>query len=142
MATKTNFTIRRRARECALQVLYQMDVSGHSAEDALAAYWQHFESPKDVQDYAGDLVRGVETQRAGIDTRIQGASHHWKLDRMAKVDRNVLRLAVYELLFRDDIPKRVSLNEAIEIAKRFGTEDSGKFINGILDQISSSVTKD
>lgn len=132
---------RRKARECALQILYQMDVSEHSAEEALAAFWQNFDPEVDVKDFATELVFGVSARQTEIDERIQQSSHHWKLERMAKVDRNVLRLAVFEILHRDDIPKKVSLNEAIEIAKRFGTEDSGAFINGILDHISATVTK-
>ena len=138
---RANFASRRRARECALQVLYQMDVSGASADDALETFWQSFEPTEDVRAFTSELVSGVGARRDEVDAEIQKASHHWKLERMARVDRNVLRLAVFELLHRPDIPKKVSLNEAIEIAKRFGTEDSGKFINGILDHISSKVQK-
>jgi len=133
---------RRKARECALQILYQIDVSGHTATEALHAFWQNFQPEVDVAEFASALVTGVVEKQEDIDKRIQEASHHWKLERMARVDRNVLRLAVFELLFRDDIPKKVTLNEAIEIAKRFGTEDSGSFINGVLDHISASVTKE
>jgi transcription antitermination protein NusB len=133
---------RRKARECALQILYQMDMSGHSPEEALRAFWQNFTPEHDVEEFATALVEGVATKQADIDKKIQEASHHWKLERMAKVDRNVLRLAVYELLFREDIPKKVTLNEAIEIAKRYGTEESGSFINGVLDHIGAAVQKE
>ena len=133
---------RRKARECALQILYQIDVSGHEVAEALSAFWQNFQPEVDVAEFATALVQGVCERQAEIDKRIQEASHHWKLDRMAKVDRNVLRIAVFEILFRPDIPKKVTLNEAIEIAKRYGTEDSGAFINGVLDHISASVERE
>ena len=133
---------RRKARECALQILYQMDVSGTAEDEALASYWQCFEHPEEVAEFAGELVRGVSGHRAEIDQLIQDSSRHWKLDRMARVDRNILRLAVYELLHHPEIPKKVTLNEAIEIGKRFGSEDSSAFINGILDNICLTVAKE
>jgi N utilization substance protein B len=133
---------RRKARECALQVLYQMDVSGASAQDALATFWSNFEHGADVAEFATHLVRGVQEHLGAIDEIIQESSRNWKLDRMARVDRNILRMAVFELLHRPEIPKKVTLNEAIEIAKRFGSEDSSAFINGILDHICASVDKE
>jgi N utilization substance protein B len=133
---------RRKARECALQILYQMDLSGTSEEEALASYWQCFEYPEEVAEFAGELVRGVSAHREEIDRLIQDSSRHWKLDRMARVDRNILRLAVYELLHHPEIPKKVTLNEAIEIGKRYGSEDSSAFINGILDHICLNVAKE
>jgi N utilization substance protein B len=133
---------RRKARECALQILYQMDVSGASPDEALATFWQNFEHAEDVAEFASLLVRGVYANLEEIDRLIQEASRNWKLDRMARVDRNILRMAVYELLRCEDIPKRVTLNEAIEIGKRFGSEDSSAFINGILDHICTLVAKE
>lgn len=133
---------RRKARECALQILYQMDLSGSEAPQALADYWQNFEHPRDVTEFATALVEGVGAHRDAIDVRIQASSRNWKLERMARVDRNILRLAVFELLHRGEIPKRVTLNEAIEMGKRFGSEDSSAFINGILDHICASLDKE
>jgi transcription antitermination factor NusB len=119
---------RRKARECAVQILYQMDVSGQTAAEALAAYWQSFEHAEELAEFTGDLVHGVGARLAEVDRLIQDSSRHWKIERMARVDRNILRLAVYELLYHPEIPKRVTLNEAIEIGKRFGSEDSSAFI--------------
>jgi len=92
-----------------------------------------------VRGFAEDLVRGAEGHREEIDARIAAASEHWDPLRMAKVDRTILRLAIFELLHRDDIPPKVSINEYIEIAKRFSTEESGSFVNGILDRISREL---
>jgi N utilization substance protein B len=133
---------RRKARECALQVLYQIDISGAAPEDALNSFWQNFEYAPDIAEFAANLVRGVILHRDAIDHLIQDSSRNWKLDRMARVDRNILRMAVFELLHRPEIPKKVTLNEAIEIAKRYGSEDSSAFINGILDHICASIAKE
>src|SRR5262249_23987815 len=133
---------RRKARECALQILYQIDMSGASSDDAMRAFWQNFEHPADVAEFATNLVNGVTAHLGPIDQLIHDSSRNWKLDRMARVDRNILRIAVFELIHRPEIPKKVTLNEAIEIAKRFGSEDSSAFINGILDHICASIAKE
>ncbi len=97
----------------------------------------HFEeADESTERFADELVRGVQSERTQIDEIIQQSSTHWKLDRMARVDRNILRLAVYEILRRADIPIRVSLNEAIELGKKFGSEESSAFVNGVLDRIA------
>jgi len=128
---------RRRAREFALQALFQSDAAGEPVERGLAVFWESQGLPgPDVRAFAEDLVRGVARHRAGIDARIAAASEHWDPARMARVDLAILRLAAYEILHRDDIPPKVSINEYIEIAKRFSTEESGAFVNGILDRIS------
>ena len=132
---------RRKARECALQLLYQGEFSPTIAGDN--GRWASFEedntSPSaEVRTFAEELVQGVLSNEAAIDERIRSVSTNWKLERMALVDRNILRIAAYELMYRTEIPRKVSLNEAIEIAKRFGTEDSSSFINGILDKIAGS----
>ena len=132
---------RRKGREAALQILYQMDVSDLSAEDALRAYWTHLGGAKEAESFANQLVRGVETHRKRIDETIRQVSHHWRLERMARVDRNILRLATFELLEMGDIPRRVTLNEASELAKRFGSEGSSGFVNGVLDRIASDLGK-
>jgi N utilization substance protein B len=119
-----------------------MDVSGASSEDALRSFWQNFEHAEDVAEFASVLVRGVSAHRDEIDHVIQESSRNWKLDRMARVDRNILRMAVFELMHLPEIPKKVTLNEAIEIGKRYGSEDSSAFINGILDHICAGVGKE
>ena len=150
---------RRRAREFALQILYQLDVLGPSGaaggaersetvdqlsdEQALGLFWRNFAAeaegalPADlgeIQPFAERLVRGVREHLAELDAQIQGASKNWRLERMARVDRNLLRLALYELKHVDDVPAKVAINEAIEIAKRYGTSESPAFVNGILDR--------
>lgn len=133
---------RRRGREAALQILYQIDVSGVSPEQALAAYWSHLGSSREGEPFANELVRGWAAERERIDTIIREVSQHWRLERMAKVDRNILRLATYELMALEDVPRRVTLNEAVELAKRFGSEGSAGFVNGVLDRIASDMGKE
>jgi transcription antitermination protein NusB len=130
---------RRNAREIALQVLYQLDVqdAALSDEQGLALFWKHFaEVEHDASDrvFADELVHGVRSHLAEIDAAITSASKNWRLERMARVDRNLLRLAVYEIKFSRDVPAKVAINEAIEIAKRYGTAESPAFVNGILDR--------
>ncbi|HEY2028761.1 MAG TPA: transcription antitermination factor NusB [Myxococcales bacterium] len=128
---------RTRARECALQALYQLDVSGGDPRDTLRGILAHFEeADKETAQFADELVRGVQSERRAIDDIIQKSSTNWKLDRMARVDRNILRLAVYEMLRRADVPVRVTLNEAVELGKKFGSEESSAFVNGVLDRIA------
>ena len=137
--------MRRRARECALQILYQLDVAHDSErgsmaperlEQALASYWESFEPvADDERAFAERLARGVVGEIADLDRAIAAASHNWKLSRMDKVDRNLLRLAAFEILHCPDVPRAVSINEALEIAKRYCGGESVAFINGILDQL-------
>ena len=133
---------RRKAREAALKILYAMDLSGQSAEEALASYFEDFAEEGETLEFTEELVRGVGRELAALDEKLRAASQNWRLERMARVDRNILRLATYELLHVPSVPRRVSLNEAIELGKRFGAEDSAAFVNGILDRIASTVTKD
>ena len=131
---------RTRARERALQALYQIDVAAEGIDDALSRFWKSFEPvEREVMDLAEGLVRGVAEHRRAVDEAIEAVSTNWRLDRMAKVDRNVLRLAVFELL-RTDVPVKVVINEAIERAKRFSTEKSGPFVNGVLDAVLKKLT--
>ena len=128
---------RTRARECALQALYQLDTSGGDARDAVRGVLAHFEeADPETERFADELVRGVQSERKAIDELIQRSSTHWKLERMARVDRNILRLAVYEILRRADVPIRVTLNEAVELGKKYGSEESSAFVNGVLDRIA------
>ncbi|MEK7705951.1 MAG: transcription antitermination factor NusB [Myxococcota bacterium] len=141
--------MRRRAREFALQMLYQLDVSrglsegaieGVALDTALGSYWQSFQAASDEErTYAERIVRGVVQELGVLDAAISAVSHHWRLTRMEAVDRNLLRLAAYEILRCPDIPRNVSINEAIEISKRFGAPESAAFINGILDRLRESV---
>lgn len=132
---------RRRARQAALQMLYQMDVAGVSAEQAIETFWSSFELEVEGASFANDLVRGVGAHRDAIDETIRSASQNWRLERMARVDRNVLRLGVYELVHLADVPRRVTLNEMIELGKRFGTGDTSSFVNGVLDRIATDLGK-
>lgn len=133
---------RRRAREAALQMLYTMDVTGASADDAIRHFWSELGESRDGEDFANLLVRGFGGARDAVDARIRDVSQHWRLERMAWVDRNILRLGTYELLHVPDVPRRVTLNEAVELAKRFGNEGSAGFVNGVLDRIASELEKE
>jgi len=130
---------RRKSREFALQLLYEMEMKGSDPKSALER--AHEEISEEGRMFASDLLEGTFRNKREIDDLIERHSLHWKLARMAVVDRNILRLAVYELLYLHDVPTSVVLNEAIEIAKKFGTEDSGAFINGILDKVAKEVRK-
>lgn len=135
---------RRKGREAAVRILYFMDVSGVSGTQAIKSYWGHLATPEEASDqeeFANAIVRGYADHRDEIDDLIRAASHHWRLERMPIVDRNVIRAAIVELRDRSDIPKRVTLNEAVELAKRFGSEGSGSFVNGILDRIATEIGK-
>lgn len=116
-------------------MLFQMDLSGGPPDGVFPDFWRDQEVSDDVQEFAERLVRGAWSQRDRLDTAIAEAAQRWRLERMAAVDRNVLRLAAYELLFETDTPAAVIIDEAIEIAKKYGSEDSGRFANGILDGI-------
>jgi N utilization substance protein B len=133
---------RRKAREAAVQMLYQMDVSGVDAERAVALFWENLGAPEDEREFANALVLGYGRVREAIDETIRGVSKHWRLERMSRVDRNVIRLGAFELLHMAEIPRRVTLNEAVELAKRFGNEESASFVNGVLDRIADDAKKD
>jgi N utilization substance protein B len=128
---------RRQAREIALQVLYALDANPETDADAvLAQYYARFDEERaELPDrgFAEILVREVSARRGELDELLGQVSKNWRLERMARVDRNVLRLALYELKYRDDIPAAVTLNEAIELAKRFGAAEAPAFVNGLLD---------
>jgi len=126
---------RRRARECAVQVLYQMDVSGQAADEALGLFFEARKIAPPTRAMTERLVRGVGTHLAQVDAAIARDALNWRLDRMAVVDRSVLRLACYELLFEGETPPAAVLNEAVEIAKLYGGEASGSFVNGLLDAV-------
>jgi N utilization substance protein B len=124
------------AREAALQMLFALDTTGNDVDQTIYDYWRETPGDPEGKAYANELVTGVMSVINDLDSRIGGASAHWRVERMTRVDRNVLRLGVYELLYRLDVPRAVALDEAVELAKRFGAEDSGAFVNGVLDQVA------
>jgi len=154
---------RRKAREVALQVLYELDVVKIDVREAISLFWEHFTAPEEVfepfwsyfdipeevrkhhlnsfavsleaKTFSTLLIEGVWLNRREIDQFISDCSEHWSISRMSKVDRSILRMAVYELLYCEDIPPKVTLNEAIDLGKTYGSENSGSFINGILDAL-------
>ena len=125
---------RRKSREYALQMLYQYDVR-HQSAGLADGFWEDKEAPENIVEFANNLVDGVIKNLDKIDEKIRLSASNWSIDRMAVVDRNILRIAVFELFYMQDIPVKVTINEAIEIAKRFGEGESGSFVNGILDRI-------
>lgn len=126
---------RRKSRELALQALFCIDMLEDETEPLIEEICHLINPPEKTRQYFMTLVNGVVENRTDIDERIVGTSSNWKLNRMSCVDRNIIRLAVYELLYRNDIPPKVAINEAIDVGKKFGTEKSGGFINGILDSV-------
>ncbi len=130
---------RRKAREIALQVLYQIDVLRIDAGEAVSLFWDNFSAPEEARPYSTELVEGTCRHREEIDRLISSCSENWSLERMARVDRNILRLAVYELLYCRHVPPKVALNEAIDLGKDYGSENSGSFINGILDALYTKI---
>jgi N utilization substance protein B len=126
---------RHRARQYAVQVLFQLDVTGEDPGDALAGFWESRDPVPAVRSFTEELVCGSWEQREHLDSVLEESAANWKVSRMAMVDRNVLRLALYELLHGQGTPSPVVLDEAIELGKQFGNADSGPFINGILDAV-------
>ena len=132
---------RRKSREFALQVLYQLNISKQDALTALTQFREHFISDGEVDAFQKRLVLGVLEHCSELDRLIERYSENWRLDRINLVERNILRMAVFELLFCEEIPPKVTINEAIDLGKRYGSEDSGSFINGILDRIQHEVVQ-
>ncbi|MDD2234203.1 MAG: transcription antitermination factor NusB [Desulfitobacteriaceae bacterium] len=135
---------RRLAREITLQVLFQLDFTKENLDlNRMAELWgEEFAVPKSSIAFAQQLIRGTVEHLAEINRKIAALAEGWTVERMANVDRNIMRLAAYEIFYRDDIPERVTINEAVELAKQFGSEESGKFINGILDRLVNGKQKD
>ena len=139
-ASRSHGGKRRKAREVALQFLYQLDLNDvddptpHDEE-----FWARHPVDEDTRAFAEALVRGTKSNQAKIDHALSQFAEHWDIERMAVVDRNILRLAVYELLWTADVPPKVAINEAIEIAKKVGTKESSRFINGLLDRIHKEL---
>ena len=134
---------RRHARECALQLLYQIDLTDAEFDQRLKdTFWAGSKEDNNVKEFAESIVRGTSENIAWLDKVIRKAAEHWQLERMAVIDKTILRIAAYELIFRPEIPPSVTINEAIEIAKKYSTEESASFINGILDRISKMPGKE
>ncbi len=127
--------LRREGRELALQMLYAQDSQKSELRETLRGFRDGVEAVQRVREFAEGLVLGVQEHQTEIDEAIKARSKNWSLSRMPRVDLNIMRLATFELLFRSDIPKKVSINEAIEIAKKFGDKESPAFVNGILDEM-------
>ena len=132
---------RRKSRESALQVLYQLNITKQEATAAFTQFEEHFLPDGVVEDFVKRLVHGVLEHRPELDRLIEQYSEHWRIDRIDMIDRNILRMALFELLYCEEIPPKVTINEAIDLGKRFGSEDSGSFINGILDRVQNEVVK-
>ncbi len=133
---------RTKARECALKVLYAIDITKYSPEQCIDDFWKQQEilNP-DIKTFTEDLIRGVCENQDRIDRLITKYATNWQIKRMAVIDRNIIRMAGFELLFMDEIPAKVTINEAVEIAKKYGDKDSGKFVNGVIDKINKEEVK-
>jgi N utilization substance protein B len=134
--------MRRQARELAMQALFYMDMRNCLSAEMLEHFCENFDPPKKARPFFRKLVNGVLETGGELDALIERFSKNWDISRMSCVDRNVMRIAVFELLYCDDIPPKVSINEAIDIGKKFGTEESGAFINGIMDSIRGELEKE
>jgi transcription antitermination protein NusB len=134
--------LRRVGRECALQMLYELDIGRNAKDEILETFWQMNEHPEKVRDFANRLFEGSIARMKEIDKIIQQHTMNWRLSRMAVVDRNILRLAVFEFLSDNKTPETVVINEALEVAKKFSTHESAQFVNGVLDSIKKDLARE
>ena len=132
---------RRKAREAAIQYHFWRDLQKGEAPERIEDFWEFCPAAARVREFAQPLIEGMVAHLPEIDDRIRRYCENYEFRRISPVDRNILRLAIYEMLHRDDIPPVVSINEAVDIAKKFSTQDSGKFVNGILDQIKGELLR-
>jgi N utilization substance protein B len=131
---------RRKSRELSLQLLYQLDVQDEPrAEPYLDEFWARHPVDEEIREFVEALVRGAKLHQDKIDELIAQYAQHWELERMAVVDRNILRQGIFELLWRPDVPAKVVINEALEVAKKFSTRESTRFINGMLDRVHKEL---
>jgi len=131
---------RRKARELALQLLYQLDLQEESSpEPHLDEFWMRHPVDAEVREFTESLIRGTKLHEAKIDEMISGYAQNWEIERMAVVDRNILRQGIFELLWAEEVPPKVAINEALEVAKKFSTQESSRFINGVLDRIHKEL---
>ena len=133
---------RRQARELAMQALFYMDMQKDASEEMVELFCDCFCPSKKSRPFFMRLVTGVLEKKGEIDVLVERFSQNWKISRMSCVDRNVMRIAIYEMLYCDDIPPKVSINEAVDVGKKFGTQESGAFINGIMDSIRGALEKE
>ncbi|MGH7986713.1 MAG: transcription antitermination factor NusB [Candidatus Binataceae bacterium] len=131
--------LRHMGRELALQALYQMDIRGEASNEDLVLFFASFPADERVRKFALALVEGVRHDRANLDQHLAEVLEHWSIGRLSRVDHNILRLALYELLSIEDVPARVTIDEAIELAKRYGDQESGRFVNGVLDHVAGRL---
>ena len=132
---------RRRARELAVQVLFHLEFSPGDPSEIFDLICENFNAPKSIRDFSRELVLGVWEKKETLDRVIAQASRNWRIERMARLDRSILRLAAFEIMFVQDIPAKVSIDEAVELGKKFGSEDSGRYINGVLDNIYNTLSE-
>ena len=126
---------RRKARELVTQILFHMEYNPGNPDKSFELICENFNAPKSLRAFSKELVWGICENRTSIDQLIKKASKNWRIERMSRVDRSILRLSVFEMLFMENIPHKVSIDEAVELGKKYGTEESGAFINGVLDNI-------
>jgi transcription antitermination protein NusB len=131
--------LRHLGRELALKALYRIDICGGATNDELVLFFETFPAEDSARKFAVQLVDGVRREQAGLDKQLADALEHWSIKRLSRVDHNVLRMALFELMFMPDIPARVTMDEAIELAKQYGDIESGRFVNGVLDEIAGRL---
>ena len=130
---------RRKARESALQILFQLEFNKPQIDKAVDQFWKEKKASEEIRDYSNRIVKGIVSHQDKIDNLIQSLSNHWRLSRMAHVDRNILRIAVFEFLYEKDTAPAVIINEAIEIAKKYSSDEAAAFVNGILDAVKKKL---
>ncbi len=131
--------VRHLGRELALKALYQIDIRGGASREELALLFESFQADERARKFALQLIEGVQRERPTLDRHLAGALEHWTIGRLSRVDHNILRMALYELLWLEDVPARVTMDEAIELAKRYGDQESGRFVNGVLDELAGRL---
>ena len=132
---------RRKSRELALQILFELDLNQGDVQKTIDEFWNNFKYPEDLREFSERIVKGVAQHKEELDQLIKKYSKNWSLSRIDRVDRNILRAAIFELAHCPDIPPKVAINEAIELSKKFGSEKSPPFINGILDKVAQEIKK-
>jgi len=141
--TKPQFALRRDGRTAAMQYLYAWSINPPpSVEDDLRWFFENQEQPREHYAFGEEVIRGVIAHSAEIDGHIRGLAHNWEFDRIAKIDLAILRVAIFEMMYRRDIPPVVSINEAIDLSKQFSNADAKRFINGILDRLKDQLGRD
>lgn len=129
--------LRRRARERAVQYLFGLEFTGHDWRSSLDGFWETNPARPGVKKYARELIEGVHANLDALDEAIAAALQHWTPDRVGRIERSILRIALYEMRYAEDVPLNVAINEAIEVAKRYGGEDAPRFVNGVLDRLKN-----